>query len=93
MGDNELKRTFKLEATVDVEFDADDVKRNLTPLQSVDLIVEIDDEVGEWEHTLLLYHHFAEQFKLAKEHAPDLASMTPEQLREEMKKNEETTGE
>jgi hypothetical protein len=85
MEDTQLEKSrFTLEATVDVDFDAEDVARNLKPIQVADLIMELDDEVGEWEHTLYLYHYFAAQYEIAKAKVPELANMTPSELRETM---------
>lgn len=90
MADQEIKRIkFPLEVVADIEFDSEDIATKLAPLQVADLIIELDNEVGDWEHSLLLYHHFAAQYEVAKAHAPDLAAMTPDQLRESMSKTDE----
>lgn len=91
MGDTQLEKPrFTLEAAVDVDFDAEDVARNLKPIQVADLIMELDDQVGDWEHTLYLYHYFAAQFEIAKTKIPELANMSPTELRELMEKEEGT---
>lgn len=85
MGDTQIARSkFTLETSVDIEFDAKDVIQNLRPLQVADLIMELDDEVGDWEHTLLLYHYFAAQFEIAKSKVPELAAMSQDELRDLM---------
>ena len=94
MGDQEElePQLFTLEAKVDVQFDADDIAKNLTPVQCAQLVIQLDDEVGSWEHTLLLYHHFKEQYDIALKEEPELAQMSVEELRGQMERDEEQEG-
>lgn len=90
MGDEQMARvTFPLETTVDITFDASDIASQLDTLQIAELITELDDEVGDWEHTLLLYHHFAAQYEVAKSVAPELAALTADELRARLALGEE----
>lgn len=81
MADEETALTeFTLECAVDVKFDASDVSSNLTALESVDLVIEIDEEVGKWEATELMYRYFKEQHELMLKEFPDLAAATVDEL-------------
>jgi hypothetical protein len=72
---------FKLEAKVDVDWDAEDVAQQLTGSQMVDLIAELDDHADDWYVTLLAYHHFKVQFDACD---PELKALTVEELEGKM---------
>lgn len=58
---------FKVDIpNVEISLDAGDVARAMSPSDVVNLVIELDAEVGEWEATLLLYHYFKGQYELAK---------------------------
>lgn len=60
MADEEVTLTrFDLK----VGIDADDIVKNITPIQVLTLIKELDNEVGKWEFTILLARYFDEQLK------------------------------
>ena len=81
MGDHETARTeFPLECTVDIKFDASDITTNLDPLQVVDLVREIDEELSDWAATLLAYHYFRGQYELALSEVPEYASLSVAEL-------------
>lgn len=81
MADNETEPTqFPLEFTVN--FDAHDVVKTLTPTEVANLIIELDEEVGEWEVTLRAYLHFRRQYEIALTARPELAHLSEEQLDE-----------
>lgn len=78
MADTELERTgFTLECAVDIKFDASDITANLTPLETLDLIEEVDEELDSWEATILLARSF---HRRSKEAPTELIQMTDEQL-------------
>lgn len=71
---------FPLECRVDINFDASDVVAAVEPLEVVNLIEELDEEVGLWEATLLAYRYFQRQFEVAAKERPDLVAMSEEEL-------------
>ena len=79
MADQEIALT-KFEVKMRFKMDAADVVQNLQPEEVLDLISEMDNEVGLWAHTLLLYRHFLKQFEVAKEKCPELVELTDDQL-------------
>jgi hypothetical protein len=48
--------------------------------QIVDLITEVDDEVGDWTLTLLLYHHFKREAARALDSVPHKVAESEDQL-------------
>lgn len=70
---------FKLEIDPVIPFTATDIVAQLTPVQVVRLIKELDTELNEWEATVLLAGYFAAQ----------LAEAPPEDL---TKSDEELMG-
>lgn len=71
---------FALDVVAEVKFDARDICRQLTPLQVVDLIEEIDEERDNWATTLMLYHHFKAQYDAAMLSVPDWATKSYTEL-------------
>lgn len=74
---------FKVDVpNVEISLDAGDMAKGMRPTDVVNLVIELDAEVGEWEATLLLYHYFKGQYELAKSTGavPDLVDAPEDQL-------------
>ncbi len=85
MDEHKLPTEFKVDLpNLEVAISADDIFRCLTPTQVLKLIIELDDAVGDWTMTTLLYHHFSREFGYAQKSVPDLTVKTEEQLLEDL---------
>lgn len=71
---------FELPTTVDITFDAEDVAVRLKPSQVLELIKELDMEVGLQDFTVLLYRYFADQMEAMKKSDPDVDNPTDDVL-------------
>ncbi len=72
---------------VNLNIEAKDVVNDIGPLDTLQFIEELDEQIDSWEATILLARHFAEMAK----HAPaDLLVMSVEDLE---KRLEETNDE
>jgi len=69
------KQEFKLTTGVEIAFDASDVVDNIGLTGALNLVTDLDEEIGEWEFTLLLYHYFKRQHEVALKEVPELAVM------------------
>lgn len=62
---------FKIETTLDVEFNAQDVVIGLSDLKIVNLVKELELEAESWDVTILLARHFERLMAAAKLDAPE----------------------
>ncbi len=76
MADTEIAPT-EFQITTHINFEARDVLTSLEPLETIDLIEELDDEMDQFEATILLARLF---HRLSKEAPTELLAMTDEQL-------------
>lgn len=81
---------FEFEQTIGVKFDARDLVRQLTPLQLVDLIREIDLEMDDWQATVLLSSYFSGQLREAP---AELVSLSDEELEARLEAEDEVPAE
>lgn len=81
---DEVPSEFKLSTEVEIGFNAEDILRNLTPLQVVQLVKELEHGSRDWEVTVLLARHFNTlQIEAIKEH-PELLEASDEELEHEL---------
>lgn len=78
---------FEFEQTVGIKFDARDLVEQLTPLQLVELIKEIDLETDDWAATVLLASYFSGQLREAP---PETVAMDDAALTKMLEDAEET---
>lgn len=55
---------FEFEQQIGVKFTAADLVEVLTPIQIIELVKELDLELGCWEATVLLASYFGKQMKV-----------------------------
>lgn len=72
--------SFPLDATVEIKFDASDIADNITRQQALQLIKELDDEMGSWPLTLLLAEYFSDQVELARKEGYSIVALSSEEL-------------
>lgn len=80
---------FNIEVNADISFDAEDVVSQLPPVKVLDLIKELEEEVGLWPLAILLHRHFAEQFDIISKEDPVIATASDEYLLEVLKEHDE----
>jgi hypothetical protein len=73
---------------LEIAFDATDIAR-LKRSQIIDLITQVDDEVGDWTLTLLLHHHFKREAARALDAVPQQVSMSEDELWDELEREED----
>lgn len=72
---------------LELALDASDIAK-LKRSQVIDLITEVDDAMGDWTLTLLLYHHFKREAGRALDHVPDLVATSEDDLWERLEAEE-----
>lgn len=50
------------------------------PMDALMLTTELDEEVGLWAYSILVYRHFFKQMEIANAKCPELLSKTDEEL-------------
>ncbi len=65
-----------------VDVTAYDVAGAMDTADSVLFVTELDEAIGEWEHTLLCYHYFKSQVELARSTGavPHLLDLSEDEL-------------
>lgn len=65
---------------IEVEVNAADIASSLDLAEIHELVIDLDDEVSQWELTLLLYHHFRRRYEEAVRSLPGLAVLSEGEL-------------
>lgn len=81
----ELPQPVEFDLSPVISFNAKDVIASLKPLQIVELIKQLDEEMNEWEATILLSSYFGNQMAGAP---GEFVAMSDEQLVESLKQLE-----
>lgn len=94
MADQEVELTeVRLVLTLGIKLDAEKIAKQATPEQVFELVKELDNEVGLWALTILLYRYFEAQMSLARTHAPELVDLSDEELLAEFSEEDDSEGE
>lgn len=83
---DKIPTEFKLTTLAEIPFNAEDLSKQLTPLQVVELIKDLEEASDDWEITVLLARHFNALHSLAIKAHPELLGASDEELEAELLK-------